>query len=87
VRTHSNIERDLASELATQKLANSSFSVLSAALFLGDHTEFARKAAIRHCAQCGTKMIHLSDLPSCIGAGPVRIFRCYGCNKVVSEDR
>jgi hypothetical protein len=87
VRTHSNIERDLASELATQKLANSSFLVLSAALFLGDHTESAHKAAIRHCVQCGRKMIHLSDLPSSNGARPVRIFRCYGCNNAVSEDR
>jgi hypothetical protein len=87
VHTHSNLECELASELAAQKLANASFSVLSAALFLGDHTVAARKAAIRHCAQCGTKMIHLSDLPSYDRAGPVRIFRCYGCNKVVSEDR
>ena len=88
VHTHSIIAgRDLASELANQKLANSSFSFLSAALFLCDHTESVRKAPIRYCALCSTKMIHLSDLPSFRGALPVRIFRCYGCNNVVSEDR
>ena len=87
MHTHSAIGPELASELATEILANSSFSVLSAALFLCGDTDSTSKAPIRYCSKCSTKMIHLSDLPSYKGAAPVRIFRCYCCNNVVSEDR
>jgi hypothetical protein len=89
VLTQSRIRRELASELATQKLASSSFLVLSAALFQCGPPEAVGKAPVRRCSKCGTKMIHLSDRPSFKGAAPVRIFRCYGygCNTVVSEDR
>jgi hypothetical protein len=41
----------------------------------------------RHCDKCKAEMTHLSDLPSYLGASPVRIFRCYVCNNVVSENR
>jgi hypothetical protein len=78
---------ELAGELACQQMANSSLSLLSAALFLCDYTESTRRAPIRNCAKCSTKMIHLSNLPSFRGGAPVRIYRCYGCNNVISEDR
>jgi len=32
-------------------------------------------------------MSHLSDLPSHLGAAPIRIYRCYQCNRVVSESQ
>jgi hypothetical protein len=41
----------------------------------------------RRCDKCDAEMTHLSDLPAFSAAPPVRIFRCYVCNHVVSEDR
>ena len=41
----------------------------------------------RRCDKCDAEMTHLSDLPPLSAAPPVRIFRCYDCNHVVSEDR
>jgi hypothetical protein len=41
----------------------------------------------RRCDKCDAEMTHLSDLPPLSAAPPVRIFRCYSCNHVVSEDR
>jgi hypothetical protein len=41
----------------------------------------------RRCDKCDAAMTHLSDLPAFSTAPPVRIFRCYVCNHVVSEDR
>jgi hypothetical protein len=41
----------------------------------------------RCCDKCEAAMTHLSDLVPFLGAAPVRIFRCYNCNHVVSEDR
>jgi hypothetical protein len=32
-------------------------------------------------------MVHLSDLPSYLGREAIRIFRCYVCDNVISEDR
>jgi hypothetical protein len=31
-------------------------------------------------------MTHLSDLPPFLGRASVRVFRCYRCDRVVSED-
>ena len=42
---------------------------------------------IRRCDGCSAQMTHLSDLPGSLRGPPVRIFRCYSCNHVVSEDR
>jgi hypothetical protein len=41
----------------------------------------------RICELCDAQMTHLSDLPSYLGRAAIRIFRCYVCNNVVSEDR
>jgi hypothetical protein len=41
----------------------------------------------RICEICEAEMTHLSDLPSYLGRAAIRIFRCYVCNNVVSEDR
>jgi hypothetical protein len=41
----------------------------------------------RICELCEAEMTHLSDLPSYLGRAAIRIFRCYVCNNVVSEDR
>jgi hypothetical protein len=41
----------------------------------------------RICERCEAEMAHLSDLPSYLGRAAIRIFRCYICNNVVSEDR
>jgi hypothetical protein len=41
----------------------------------------------RICEKCDAAMVHLSDLPSYLGRAAIRIFRCYACNNVVSEDR
>jgi len=41
----------------------------------------------RICESCDAEMTHLSDLPSYLGRAAIRIFRCYICNNVVSEDR
>jgi hypothetical protein len=32
-------------------------------------------------------MTHLSDLQPIVGSPAMRIFRCYACNHVVSEER
>ncbi|MDP3693870.1 hypothetical protein [Bradyrhizobium sp.] len=41
----------------------------------------------RICDRCGAAMTHLSDLQPIIGSAAMRIFRCYACNHVVSEER
>jgi hypothetical protein len=41
----------------------------------------------RICEKCKAEMRHLSDLPSLLGRAAIRIFRCYVCDNVVSEDR
>jgi hypothetical protein len=41
----------------------------------------------RICEICNWEMTHLSDLPPFLRRGAIRIFRCYVCNNVVSEDR
>jgi hypothetical protein len=41
----------------------------------------------RACEKCNAEMTHLSDLPPFLGRAAVRVFRCYACNNVVSEDR
>ena len=41
----------------------------------------------RRCDKCDSEMTHLSDLPPLSASPPIRIFRCYVCNHVVSEDR
>jgi hypothetical protein len=40
----------------------------------------------RICEMCNWEMTHLSDLPPYLGRTAIRIFRCYVCNNVVSED-
>jgi hypothetical protein len=42
--------------------------------------------AARICEKCKAEMTHLSDLPSFVGRTAIRIFRCYVCNNVVSEE-
>jgi hypothetical protein len=41
----------------------------------------------RQCDNCGAAMSHLSDLPGHLGADSIRVFRCYQCNRIVSEKR
>jgi hypothetical protein len=41
----------------------------------------------RVCDKCDAAMTHLSDLQPMVGSAAMRIFRCYSCNHVVSEDR
>jgi hypothetical protein len=41
----------------------------------------------RACDKCDAAMTHLSDLQPMIGSPAMRIFRCYACNHVVSEER
>ena len=41
----------------------------------------------RVCDKCDADMTHLSDLQPMIGSPAMRIFRCYACNHVVSEER
>ena len=41
----------------------------------------------RACDKCNAAMTHLSDLQPIIGSAAMRIFRCYSCNHVVSEER
>lgn len=41
----------------------------------------------RVCEKCGAAMTHLSDLQPIVGSAAMRIFRCYACNHVVSEER
>lgn len=40
----------------------------------------------RSCEKCAAEMTHLSDLPPFLGRASVRVFRCYRCDRVVSED-
>jgi hypothetical protein len=40
----------------------------------------------RTCEKCKAEMTHLGDLPSLLGRAAIRIFRCYVCDNVVSED-
>jgi hypothetical protein len=42
---------------------------------------------MRRCDQCSGEMTHLSDLKARLGFRPLRVFRCYDCNHVVSEER
>jgi hypothetical protein len=44
------------------------------------------EAPSRTCEKCEADMTHLSDLPSIIGRAAMRVFRCYACNHVVSEE-
>ena len=41
----------------------------------------------RICEKCDAEMTHLSDLPSFLERSAIRIFRCYVCDAVVSEER
>ena len=41
----------------------------------------------RICEKCAAAMTHLSDLQPIVGSAAMRIFRCYACNHVVSEER
>ncbi len=41
----------------------------------------------RACDKCDAAMTHLSDLQPIIGSAAMRIFRCYSCNHVISEER
>jgi hypothetical protein len=41
----------------------------------------------RTCEGCGEQMIHLGNLPSVLAKPALKVFRCYGCNNVVSEAR
>jgi hypothetical protein len=37
--------------------------------------------------KCGKEMSHLGDLPQSRGKPAIHVFRCYGCNNVVSEPK
>jgi hypothetical protein len=45
------------------------------------------EAPSRTCEKCEADMTHLSDLQPIIGSAAMRVFRCYACNHVVSEER
>lgn len=49
---------------------------------IADHR---REAPIFTCEACGDRMTHLGDLPDAGRFPAVRVFRCYECNKVVTE--
>jgi hypothetical protein len=49
-------------------------------------THVGEDAAPRRCDNCGAGMTHLSDLPGHLGGASIRIYRCYKCNRVVSEN-
>jgi hypothetical protein len=40
----------------------------------------------RICEKCNAEMTHLSNLPTLLGRPATRIFRCYVCDNVVSEN-
>jgi hypothetical protein len=40
----------------------------------------------RICEKCAAAMTHLSDLQPMIGSAAMRVFRCYVCNHVISEE-
>jgi hypothetical protein len=40
----------------------------------------------RRCGNCNQDMVQLGAFPAIAGREAVVIFRCYGCNYVVSED-
>jgi hypothetical protein len=40
----------------------------------------------RSCDKCDSEMTHLGNLPSLLGKAVMSVFRCYGCNHVISED-
>ena len=40
----------------------------------------------RRCENCGREMLQLAAFPAIARRKAVMIFRCYGCNHVVSED-
>jgi hypothetical protein len=40
----------------------------------------------RSCEKCKAEMTQLNDLPSLLGRSAIRIFRCYVCDNVVSEN-
>jgi hypothetical protein len=37
------------------------------------------------CEACGTPLTHLGDMPRTSQREAIRVFRCYGCNAVVSK--
>ncbi len=39
----------------------------------------------RTCGKCEAEMTHLSDFQPGLGGTGLRVFRCYDCNHVVSE--
>jgi hypothetical protein len=45
------------------------------------------EAPSRSCDMCEADMTHLSDLQPIIGSAAMRVFRCYACNHVASEER
>jgi hypothetical protein len=46
---------------------------------------FPTEPLARACTECGEQMRHLADLRRFKSYSGKRIFRCYGCNNVVSE--
>jgi hypothetical protein len=49
-------------------------------------TPVSSKIPCPNCKHCGATMALVGKLPS-IGTHPeVRVFRCYGCNQVLSEE-
>jgi hypothetical protein len=54
---------------------------------MNDVADKPRESPTCKCDVCGEEMKHLGDLPNTTSFAAVRIFRCYGCNKVASEER
>jgi hypothetical protein len=46
----------------------------------------ATKIPLPVCKQCGVTMALVGKLPSVQDQPEVRVFRCYGCNQVASEE-
>jgi hypothetical protein len=54
---------------------------------LSDQRTNRADTTIRVCDNCSVNMILLSDLPEFHDHAAAKIFRCYTCNKVVSQER
>src|SRR6266702_4131630 len=68
-----------------RQIAKSIRRLLGDPTWLADHAGFGE--ASRACNRCAMQMKHLADLRS-FGLHPAeRIYRCFGCNYVISELR
>jgi len=54
---------------------------------LSDQRTNRADAPMRVCDKCSANMTLLSDLPKFHDHAAAKIFRCYACNNVVSQER